>query len=73
MPYEESTWSRTPVRDHAHHPGVQEQRYPHDSLMSHAQMDSPTLHSRATHHSESPRALGGKEGVVMAVRQGQCR
>lgn len=76
MPYEEPAWPRMPVREHdhhGHHLGVQEQRYPHNSFMSHAQMDSPTIHSRTTHQSGSPRALGGKEGVVMAVRQGQYR
>ncbi|KAF3050194.1 hypothetical protein E8E11_007150 [Didymella keratinophila] len=74
-PYEEPAWSsRMPVREYNGHLGVQDQRYPHDSFMSHGQMDSPTIHSRATHHSGgSSRALGGREGVVMAVRQGQCR
>lgn len=75
LPYEESAWSaRMPIRDYNGHLGVQEQRYPHDSFMSHGQMDSPVTQSRATQHSGgSPRALGGKEGVVMAVRQGQYR
>ncbi|KAJ4412174.1 hypothetical protein N0V91_000642 [Didymella pomorum] len=75
MSPDEPAWSaRMPVREYNGHLGVQEQRYPHDSFMSHGQMDSPTTHSRATHQSGgSPRALGGKESAVMAVRQGQCR
>ena len=73
MPYEEPAWSRMPVREHHNHLNVHEQRLPHDSFMSHSHMDSPTLHSRGTHHSGSPRAVGGREGVVLAVRQGQYR
>lgn len=71
---EDQVWS-SPVeaRKHDQRLGVQEQRAAHDSFMSHAQMDSPTIHSIATHHSGSPRVLGEHEEVVMAVKQGQYR
>ena len=73
MPYEEPNWSRMPVREHINQLSIPEQCYPHDSFISHAQMNTPTTHNRAMHHSGSPRSVGGKEGVAMAVRQRQYR
>ncbi|KAF9697375.1 hypothetical protein EKO04_004633 [Ascochyta lentis] len=73
MPYEEPAWSRMPMREHNNNLNVHEQRYPHDSFMSHSQMDSPTMQNRSLHQSGSPRSVGGKEGVIAAVRQGQYR
>ncbi|KAJ4982927.1 ankyrin repeat domain containing protein [Stagonosporopsis vannaccii] len=73
MPYEESAWSPLPVTEHNNHLDIDEQRLPHDSFMSHSHMDSSKLHSRGMHCSGSPRAASGREGVVLAVRQGQYR
>ncbi|KAJ4337123.1 hypothetical protein N0V95_008419 [Ascochyta clinopodiicola] len=70
MPYEERAWSR---REHNNNLNVHEQRYPHDSIMSHSQMDSPSMQNRTLHQSGSLRSVGGKEGVVAAVRQGHHR
>ncbi|KAF2995039.1 hypothetical protein E8E13_000688 [Curvularia kusanoi] len=73
-PYEDLAWSQLPVREHNSQSGMQEYRYPHDSYASHERMDSPPIHSRAPPHmGMHPRALGGKEGLIMAVRHGQCR
>ncbi|KZM24118.1 uncharacterized protein EKO05_0005089 [Ascochyta rabiei] len=70
MPYEEPAWSR---REHNNNLNVHESRYPHDSFMSRPQMDSPTMHNRILRQSGSPRAVGGREDVVAAVRQGHSR
>lgn len=69
----EEAGHRMPVRETYNHLNVHEQRYPHDSFMSHAQMDSPTIHNRILQQSGNPISIGGKEGVVSAVRQGQYR
>lgn len=73
MPFEEQTWSRMPLREHNTNLNVHELRHPHDSFMSHSQMSSPTIHNKPMLQTESLRLVGGKEGVIAAVRQGQYR
>ncbi|KAJ8107680.1 hypothetical protein OPT61_g8701 [Boeremia exigua] len=69
-PYEEHDWSRMPVKQHGDQPETPQQRYPHNSYTTHRHTDN---HDMPTHSSGSYRSAGGKDGIAMAVRQGQYR
>ncbi|KAH6616443.1 ankyrin repeat-containing domain protein [Boeremia exigua] len=70
--YDEPNYSRMPMREHNSHLNTPEQRFQYSGNMAHRQMESPIIRSSTMHHPEH-RSLGGKEGVIVAVRQGQYR